>query len=248
MKLLLLTLPFILSLSAFAKSLDSSGIKQITRILETIEAQGPLVDTKSPCSNNQLLQLTDSFLEDGADCSKFITDTGDYGEYGQILKTALEEKGRDSHLFADDRPGMEDSPYVCPAWKALPYEMRIRFWIWTFTSIAWDESKCEADARNPNATNGTAVGLLQLDEKRSARKWRGENCGVADIRSPEHNLRCGVDIMEELMRGKEGVYQSSGKLWGDTSYWQKLKRRPNLDNPSSVASRILEFPACSTVE
>lgn len=224
--------------------LTPADIRLISNTLESVEREGAMQGILRPCDSANQTGLSDSFSIQGADCSKFITDNGEYGEYGLILKEALEEKGRDSHMYADDRPGMEDSPYTCPAWKSLSYEMRLRFWVWTFASIAWDESRCNHRARNPNATNGTAIGLLQLDQARSARRWRGVNCEPKDISPPRNNLRCGVDIMEELMRGKDGVYKASGKLWGDTSYWEKLKRRPNIKNPSAVASRILEFPAC----
>lgn len=229
--------------------LSSQDVQRMANLLTQVEEHGVVNSKDISCGLSVLdVLLTDSFSEDGADCSKFIADNGEFGDYGKILVEALLEKGRDSHLFADDRPGMEDSPYTCPAWKKLSFDMRLRFWVWTFAAIAWDESKCDARARNTQATNGVAVGLLQLDEARSARRWRGRNCEAKNVSAPRENLRCGVDIMEELMRGPDGLYKASGKLWGDTSYWQKLKKSANNRAPSTVVKRIKEFPACEVIE
>lgn len=235
--------------SVARSQLSSQDVHRMTKLLTQVEESGVIGSREISCGPSVLeILLTDSFSEDGADCSKFIADDGEFGEYGKILAEALLEKGTDSHLFADDRPGMEDSPYTCPAWKKLSFDMRLRFWVWTFAAIAWDESKCDARARNTQATNGVAVGLLQLDEARSARRWRGRNCEAKNVSGARENLRCGVDIMEELMRGRDGLYKASGKLWGDTSYWQKLKKSANARAPSTVVKRIKEFPACEVLE
>lgn len=235
--------------SVARSQLSSQDVKRMASILSQVEESGVIASRDISCGTSVLdILLTESFSEDGADCSKFIDDNGDFGEYGKILLEALLEKGTDSHLFADDRPGMEDSPYTCPAWKTLSFDMRLRFWVWTFAAIAWDESKCDARARNTQASNGVAVGLLQLDEARSARRWRGRNCEAKNVSAPRENLRCGVDIMDELMRGRDGLYKASGKLWGDTSYWQKLKKSANARAPSAVVKRIKEFPACELLD
>lgn len=184
--------------------------------------------------------LDAAFTGKGANCSAFISTNGTLGPLGQTIFNSISSRGANSPLVIADRPGMSDGPKACPKWRELSQQDRIHFWIWTFAAIAWDESTCLPNARNPRATNGVAVGLMQLDEQRSARSWRGPNCRTTSVASANQNVLCSLDIMEELMRGKDGVYKSNGHLWGNTSYWQKLKLKQGGD----IGRLIRTFPLC----
>ena len=85
---------------------------------------------------------------------------------------------------------------ICPKWGWLSDEDKKMFWVWFFAAIAWKESTCNEKAINKAATDGSAIGYLQLNEKVGARKWRGghsgKSCAVVDIHHPEKNLKCGV--------------------------------------------------------
>lgn len=94
---------------------------------------------------------------------------------------------------------------ICPNWPNLTVDEREHFWVWTIASIAWKESTCNAKSRNGNATNGVAVGLLQLDEKPKARSWRGKNCSVKTVTDPQNNIKCGLDILQEILKQTKGT-------------------------------------------
>lgn len=184
--------------------------------------------------------LDKAFTGKGANCSAFISSNGALGPLGQTIFNNISSRGANSPFVVADRPGMSDGPKACPRWRQLTKQDRIHFWIWTFAAIAWDESTCLPNARNSNATNGVAVGLMQLDEQKSGRSWRGPNCKAKSVASANQNVLCSLDIMEELMRGKDGVYKSNGHLWGSTSYWQKLK----VKDGGNIGKLIRTFPLC----
>ena len=223
-----------------------NDISKLIETVEQIEKNVPF--SKLQCaegnSSHQTSGLTSSFFEKGANCTKFIQKNGEYGDHGKIVFNAIKELGPQSHMVADSIPGMDEDPFACPKWKQLNYETRLRFWVWTFAAIAWDESKCRPNERNPKGTGGPVVGLLQMEESASKRAWRGKNCKATDILPPENNLRCGVDIMAELMRGKDGVYKGSGKIWPTNSYWEKLRPHANRNGPTASAKMIQEFHDC----
>ena len=108
--------------------------------------------------------------------------------------------------------------------------------------IANKESSCNPRNRNSKATKGVAVGLLMLDERLSARTWRGPNCKQKDILDIKNNIRCGLDILGELLQGKKGEYKGNGELWGpdSNSYWEELRKKGGGD----IADLIQDHPLC----
>jgi hypothetical protein len=166
-------------------------------------------------------------LDGGTQCHKFISTSdeghGTYGPWGQVVVSYLREKGQGAEFLKDDIAKIDK---ICPSWKKLTRKQREFAWVWTIASIAKVESTCNPKARNGNATNGAAVGLLQLEEKKAARSWRGDACKMPSVLLPENNIKCGMDIMEEILKGKEGDYKSSGAIYGKDShsYWQHLRK------------------------
>lgn len=174
--------------------------------------------------------LGPEFAKEGAKCGPFITNKGDgkasYGEYGKIVAKYLQEKGDNNILFSNELPGMIEMPEICPRWKKLNRKQKEYFWVYAFAAISYDESKCNPAAKNPKGSNGIAIGLTQMDQQVSKRSWRGPDCKVADIAPPANNLRCALNIMEELLKGPKGEYKGTGHIYNtgrNTSYWQKLK-------------------------
>lgn len=167
------------------------------------------------------------FTDGGTQCDKFISTSieghGTYGPWGEVVVSYLREKGHASEFLKDNITKIDK---ICPSWKKLTRKQREFAWVWTIASIAKVESTCNPKARNGNATNGTGVGLLQLEEKKAARSWRGEACKMPSVLIPENNIKCGMDIMEEILKGKEGDYKSSGAIYGKDShsYWQHLRK------------------------
>lgn len=200
------------------------------------------VESRSQARNStsRMPPLDASFSGRGADCSAFISSNGSLGPLGQTIADSIVARGPNSPLLADNRPGMSDGIRACPKWRQLSQQDRIHFWVWTFTAIAWDESTCMPNARNANATNGVAVGLMQLDEQLSARSWRGPNCRSRSVAGATQNVLCSLDIMEELMKGRQGVYKTNGHLWGSNSYWQKLRARDG----GNIGRMVKTFTPC----
>lgn len=183
--------------------------------------------------------LTDRFFREGADCTGFIKSDGSYGSQGRIVYDYISGSDRRENFMNPNH--IEEA---CPNWGNFSEREKEHFWVWTIASIAWDESRCVSGRRNTRATNGVAVGLLQLNEDRGGRSWRGPNCRVASVREDANNLKCGLDIMEELLEGRSGEYQGSGAIFRssrrNTSYWEKLKR----PNGGAIGSLIRSYPRC----
>ena len=176
----------------------------------------------------ELNNLSPEFSAKGADCSNFITvkdDSAQYGPWGKEVIGYLEEQGSDSIFMNPDLQGMNTGVEACPNWKNMTKDQKNHFWVWVMASISHIESTCMPDARNGEGTNGVAAGLLQMDERLSNRKWRGVNCQVESVNEPSTNIRCGLDILGQLLEGQNGMYKSNGELWGlgSNSYWQHLR-------------------------
>ena len=109
-------------------------------------------------------------------------------------------------------------------------------------AVAWRESTCVPTKKNRNATNGVGVGLFQLDERFSNRQWRGRHCKDKSVFPAKDNVECAMDIMSELMKGKQGMYEKNGLLYGrgSGSYWEHLRHSDGGD----IGTRIREFPLC----
>jgi len=173
--------------------------------------------------------LAEPFYDDGAVCTNFIkgnSKSGGYGPWGNTIIEYLKEEGSDSIFMSSDLPGMSTGVAACPNWKRMTVDEKRHFWVWVMAAISKVESTCQPHARNGGGTNGVAVGLVQLDERPSQRKWRGDNCKAKSVKAPEDNLRCGLDILSELLKGQNGEYKGSGELWGrkSGSYWQHLRQ------------------------
>lgn len=182
------------------------------------------------------------FEAKGADCSDFIDADGVFGPRGHVIASAFKQFEHLQVLISNQAARATSMPQLCPKFARLSEEERIRFWVWTFAAIAWDESTCKYGARNSRATNGTAVGLLQMETNLRARSWRGPLCRFQSVASPRENLLCGL----EIMRGQfSGLYSSNRSCKGlaglsmPCSYWQKLRR-----NWSPVHHLITLFPGC----
>lgn len=170
--------------------------------------------------------LDEKFSNNGADCSRFMKDDGKPGPLGNVIANHIKEIGEESQFYRNDLKGIEK---VCPKWAELTPENKTNFWIWFIAAISWKESTCGAAKKNAAATHGVAVGHLQLNKNRKDRAWRGgtsgDSCKAPDISIDENNIKCGLEILNEQLKGKDGIYEGSGDLFGRSSnaYWQALR-------------------------
>lgn len=234
MKKIIPLIILICSFNSFANQLSDEERAHIGMKKALSEMNGINDASSSPsagCSNTnnantEFPPLDPMFMKGGTQCDNFISSdgNGDYGPWGDTVVSYIRATGEDSEFLKDDIFKFET---ICPSWKNLNRAEREHVWVWIMASIAKVESTCNPKARNGQSTNGVAVGLLQLDEKKAARSWRGEACKIPSVLQPENNIKCGLDIMEEMLKGKEGDYKSNGSIYGkgSNSYWQHLKKK-----------------------
>lgn len=190
--------------------------------------------------------LSKGFERKGGDCSKFINPADkSYGAWGNEIVNYIEREGDKSVFMSKNLKGFEQIPNICPRWTKMTKDQKKHFWVWIMASIAYEESTCIPTVRNANGTNEPAVGLLQLEESYKGRAWRGGDCKVKNVQEPIANIKCGMKIMSDLLKGPEGIYKTPGYLYesGKTlSYWQKLKR----PNGGDIGKLIKSHPYCNS--
>lgn len=184
-------------------------------------------------------------------CENFVKEDGSLGVWGDMIVNYIEntEGASDIYLY-DEVRGMTASPYTCPNWYNLNNQQRKRFWVWMFASIAQVESSCDPTKVNtgpvPDATD-RPTGLFQLNQVKRNRMWRGENCkfetGYTATIKPENQIKCSMDIMMEILKGRRGIYRGSGRIFPTNSYWEKL--RPNHSQTGGpIGELVRNYPPC----
>lgn len=235
---LLLTL--LLPITAFSqKQVRFENMHKGIEFITNGASQGP---SALNCEEEKI-PLSEQYSQNGADCSDFVKADGSLGPLGTTIKDHMHSID-DALFFSPDLPGAKN---VCPTWGNLSRAQKEYFWVWLIAAISWKESTCGAATLNTAATHGTAAGHLQLNKSRKDRAWRGgesgNSCKVADIVPAENNIKCGIEILHELLKGKEGLYEGNGNIFGRgaNSYWQDL-RRPD---GGKIIELLKEFPPCN---
>lgn len=230
-----------LALLSFAPSYllaDSDIIKEGVLALTTHAIEGPTLQ----CDEVNL-KLSKAYYGKGADCSAYIDSSGKLGKLGKTIVSHIKSLGPDTQFYKDDHLGILKA---CPNWTGLSKEHKAHYWVWLFAAISWKESTCGAAVTNKAATHGTAAGHLQLNLKRNKRAWRGgttgNSCGVADIRPDDANIKCGIEILNEQLKGKNGIYEGDGNLYGRKAhaYWQHMTTK----NGGLIMKLVRDFPLC----
>ena len=246
-----------------ASELSSAFANETSMALEESEVTAqdfnPTVTRPFACNEN------DGLTFDNSSCRRFIRDNGTYGDFGRIIESYLHEDLKQNPsgavLFSNSIVGMTDGPRVCPKWKSLNDEQKIRFWVWTIAAISNTEASCNPRPHRVVGPTDATAGLLQLESGTrrnrhgfrmglALRKQRGPNCASAstmDIVRPYANLRCGLDMMKQQLTSKDEqenmkfdypVYPSRGMR--AKSYWLKLR----AVNGGPIGANIREFGPC----
>ncbi len=228
----------LMGFDAFAQKLPNINFaEELTKI-----SLGPTFNYCPPTPKKKVsYALSASYKNNGADCSKFINAKGQLGEHGNTIFTHL-DKITNSMYLKNSYPGMTST---CPKWQSFTRDEKKYFWVWFFAALSWKEATCQESEINKNATSGVAVGYLQLNEKQADRKWRGDDsgksCAATEVKSATYNLKCGLEIFNEQLRGKDSIYLGNGQLAGkgSNSYWQDLR-----GSNSKVLKMVQDFPGC----
>ena len=66
---------------------------------------------------------------------------------------------------------------------------------------------------------------------------------VKTVSDPQNNIKCGLDILQEILKADEGDYRSNGLLYGkkNNSYWEQLRRQ----NGGKIGELIRTHPLCA---
>lgn len=231
---------FLLVLALFSASLssaDDSMIKAGLKRLNTM-ARGPQV----ACEDITKVPLSAGYQKQGADCSDFIKADGSLGSLGNTIASHIKTING-SKYFENNLPGVQS---FCPKWPNLTDIEKEYFWIWLMAAISFKETTCGANTVNRAATHGTAVGHLQINKPRKDRYWRGgesgDSCGVPDVAPAQANIMCGLEILNEQLKGRDGAYKGNGNLFGPGahSYWHHLR----LKNGGTIIKLLKDFPLC----
>lgn len=183
------------------------------------------------------------FFNNGADCTGFVKPNGTPGELGNVIVKHIQGMGDKGLFFKKDLPGAKK---LCPNWDQLTKEEMAYFWMWFMAAISWKETTCGANTVNKAATHGVAVGHLQLNQNKKDRSWRGgssgNSCAASEVTSDANNLKCGLEILNEQLKGKNGLYKGNGELFGKgaNSYWQALR----TSTGDKVTEFMKDFPFC----
>lgn len=156
-------------------------------------------------------------------CGNIMNKRGELGPQGQEILSVLSEARNARHLTAPNALGA-----FCPKFNSLSKEDKLLAWTWFWTSLAMEESSCNATQQHPTTyrdRNGNTqvlnpregYGLWALERDRNVRFWRGPACH--NIGTVKGQAQCSVDIMikTQLLRGQTAGVNNS-------SYWGPVRR------------------------
>lgn len=187
-------------------------------------------------------------------CAKFVDQNGKLGTYGKYVVQYFKKHKKDSDFaLLADLPG-SDTPFevpsytieretvngrthrhkvfagnqsfggICPLWDEFSEKEKIRFWIWTLSSIASAESGCVWNALNIHGSNDAAIGLFQLDQDYTYRGMhKGQECQVrgterlrtphggmynfSRVVEPKYNTGCSLSMLNQFILAGSGEGQ-----------------------------------------
>lgn len=171
---------------------------------------------------------------------KFFDANGNPGGWGREV---LAEVRAQPKAYVKNVPS--DIHQLCPNYRMFNDSTREKYWVWLFVSLASPESSCNPAAANPNAPNGTAKGLYQLE------KPFCDRVGVSgSLYQPHPNIKCAVrnlareiecrgSIMSNTSKGPCGTY------WGPLRTDDKNKGRGgDIGAAKKFRALAAKFPGC----
>ncbi|XGC80562.1 hypothetical protein ACES2L_14630 [Bdellovibrio bacteriovorus] len=170
-------------------------------------------------------------------CHQFINKEGQLGPWGSYALQQIKDK---PNSFGDNVPS--DITTWCPNYPKMSKNERELYWVWVLMSMSYSESSCNPVNDNPNAPNGTAIGLFQV--------WKPVCPKARNLHRPNENIQCAVDLLskelenrDNLMtptsRGREGTYW--GPLRNDD--WNK-RRGGDISGAQKTRALMAKYPYC----
>ncbi|WP_172795283.1 hypothetical protein [Bdellovibrio bacteriovorus] len=142
-------------------------------------------------------------------CDNFINKEGQLGSWGSYTLQQIKEK---PDSFGENIP--DDITKWCPNYPKMSKDQRELYWVWIIMSMASSESSCNPRNDNPNAPNGTAIGLLQV--------WKPVCPKARDLHVPYQNIQCGIDLLAKELQNRDTLMTPTSK-GPEGTYWGPLR-------------------------
>lgn len=142
-------------------------------------------------------------------CDQFINKEGKLGPWGSWALQQIKDK---PESFGDKVP--DDITKWCPKYPKMSKDQRELYWVWIIMSMASSESSCDPKQNNPNAPNGTAMGLLQV--------WKPVCPKARNLSNPYENIQCGVDLLAKELQNRDTLMTPTSK-GPEGTYWGPLR-------------------------
>ena len=174
-------------------------------------------------------------------CSQFMDNQGRMGPWGSWALQMIKDK---PSSFGENVP--DDIKKWCPNYPKMNTSQRELFWVWAMMSMASSEASCNPKADNPNAPNGTAIGLFQLEYNKCPKASRSRD----DLHNPKHNITCAVDLLSNELQNRDSLMTptskgSRGTYWGPlrSDDWNKA-RGGDISGAQKTRSIMKKYRYC----
>ena len=172
-------------------------------------------------------------------CDQFMNKDGKMGPWGSWALQLIKDK---PESFGQKVP--DDITKWCPNYPKMNKNQRELFWVWTMMSMASSESTCNPKSDNPNAPNGTAIGLFQLE---------GRVCPSArDLHNPNENISCAVNLLAKELENRDTLMTPTSKgqegtYWGTirSDDWNK-KRGGDIQGAKKTRELMKQYRYCQS--
>jgi hypothetical protein len=181
-------------------------------------------------------------------CDNFISSTGELGVRGKKTLDAI--KKVDPGCFNGEE-GSIDVGVLCPNFKNFSQDQKDYFWVWTYASMAQEETTCGVRLHNKYAANGDASGLFQMENKyyRKIRDPRYCPHTNVNINNETIQFECTTSILVDTTCKKGWSLDSKHGYWaelhGIVPYFTKMKKKKKLVKiKPEISWHIMKFPGC----
>lgn len=180
-------------------------------------------------SVSELLK-TNEVMNFAKKCDRFVSEKG-LGEWGQTIVNELRNNSRYSSFYS----GTDDLHAVCPGYKDLENNSKELIWVMILNAMAHLESSCD-ETGTARATNGKAIGLLQLDTDREY-KYAKEACIRGAGRRPHETFRCGLAMLNNQLTKHKALFSTE-------SYWSVLRAKKGSTSFRKIQAAIQKLSVC----
>jgi hypothetical protein len=170
-------------------------------------------------------------------CKNLMDEFGNPGPWGTRMLQAMHDVDSTSDLPSCfyERINVQS---VCPKFRNLSQQEKMRFWLWTFVVKAQEESSCNPSAQAPGV-NGLADGLFQMEYSKywRAKAERNEHFCKTKESIDTQDLAFQFECTASTLKDK--YCDRNLPLVNPRGYWQNMNRLSR-----TISRRIATYPGC----